>query len=236
MNTRGFTLLEVLVSIAIAGILLTTLMSFMSSTNDTAAQTAQASTALRELQNGGAILADDVRLARLIYPAARSITLDSAYPATVTNPATGTNIWETQPTGTFFAMILPSGAGNCSGTTSEFVAYYLIRRSSLTNLPLTDWGNPGPDPANDDKFVLMRYGTCLSSAPASTASLPTSVSGGEGRLVVDYVGTAGMNITPSQVTATLVGLRTVKGRDVRVPAANATPNTVYVSATARNRN
>jgi len=232
MNTRGFTLLEVLVSITVAGILLGALVTFLSSTNSSAARAAQAAQALRELQTGAAILADDVRLARAIYPAAQSLTLDSAYPATVRNPETGTNVWETKPTGSFVAMILPSDAGQpCAATTLEFVAYYLVQRSSLTSLPLSDWGNPGPDPENDATNVLMRYSTCVTSV----SPLPVSVSGGEGRLVIDHLESAGMNITASQVNVSLVGRRTVRGQEVRVPAAGATPSAISVAAAARNR-
>lgn len=232
VKARGFTLLEVLVAIALAGVLLGTLMNFLTSTNNAAAQAAQAAQALREIQMGGAILADDVRLARVIYPAAQFLTLNSAYPATVRNPETGTNVWETKSTGSFVAMVLPSDAGQpCATTGLEFVAYYLIPRVNLTSLPLTDWGNPGPDPANDDTNVLMRYSTCVSTV----APLPTNLSGGEGRLVIDYLESAGMNITSSQVTATMVGTRTVGGREVRVPAVGASPSVISVSATSRNR-
>ncbi|MFD1733866.1 type II secretion system protein J [Deinococcus malanensis] len=101
MNPRGFTLLELLVVMAISGIVLTVLFDIFTSSNRSVADGTHYAQELRELQISGAIAADDVRKAQYVYPAAQTLTLESAYPATVSNPETNTNTWETKPNGSF---------------------------------------------------------------------------------------------------------------------------------------
>ncbi|MFD1733865.1 hypothetical protein ACFSC4_25830 [Deinococcus malanensis] len=76
----------------------------------------------------------------------------------------------------------------------------------------------------------MRYSTCIDQlSPA-----PTELSGGEGRFVADYIDSAGMSVTANRVTLSLVSARVVYGRTIRIPAADASPNMVFVTAATRN--
>jgi hypothetical protein len=88
----------------------------------------------------------------------------------------------------------------------KFVAFYPVKRAILTEKALTA-SNPGVDSTNDTSaWVLMEYQQVLdlkdlattantSTAGKYTGPPPTTVSGGTGRLVADYLKSNGMVVT-----------------------------------------
>jgi prepilin-type N-terminal cleavage/methylation domain-containing protein len=139
MRRSGFTLLEVLISMGILGIILTAVMGGIQSGNTTLGIAVSKSDLLEEIRNAGQIMSDEMAKASYIYPPGTTLNLGTDYKvrqpgATAT---VGGTVWKTGVVATpMLAMILPPiTSGTCTTTDTQFcstfVAYYPVLRSEV---------------------------------------------------------------------------------------------------------
>ncbi len=203
MNNKyksGFTLVELLVAIAIFGLLFVIIISITTSMSESSQNINSRSLLTQEGQNIQRLLAGRISEAVYIYPAGTSLNLGSG--DTTRNTISGGNSW-TVNRDPFIAMILPprSPGGDCTTGGDQtgcyrFYAYYAMHRKVLANSSLADSTKPPKDPINDDSWVLMQYNANLVgwtpsyTQPSDGVTNPPSVpanSNGRGILLVDYV-------------------------------------------------
>ena len=199
----GFTLIEVLVALAVLAILLYAFVRFFSGTLQASGELSVRNELLAEGQNAHHLIASRIKEAWYVFPPGTSITLGSGWTTKNTLGASETPTWTT---GKFFlAMILPPLADdvNCSAKRwgcFRFYAYYPLRRDwyvkKASVIRALD-----PDPVNDGKvWVVVEYlryyrektsSGYVSRCPVTASGTPdptnTYYRSGQGRFLVDYV-------------------------------------------------
>jgi prepilin-type N-terminal cleavage/methylation domain-containing protein len=234
MKTKGFTLVELLISLAMLGVISVALFQ----TLGTSIQSTGALNASNDLLKEGQI-AQQVLYARLkeachLYPSGTNLSL-----GLVTNDATN-NSWNATPqqwtvnTHPIVAMILPPPAvaesdGTTTGRFFRFYAYYAMTREDFiatTTIPSS--AKPTGDVRNDPTaWVIMQYRVNLTFAPGTTTPCATmattaTITGGVSSLLVDYVAPANPITGLFSVGANWVDYnlqleqRTVSGNTIRV--------------------
>lgn len=202
-SETGLTLVELLVGMALLGIILTALTSFFVQTSRTSVQSSARAELQQETLNAQQLITGKVKEALYIYPTGSLITLASTNAPTVRNPVTNNQNW-TVGTHPILAMILPpkNRLLTCATTVTptqgpdgcyRFLAYYPVKRSVWVAGTAGDsTQNPGADEANDDTtWILAEYRATMPSAFTPTAyptTPPTIPTGNPGRLLADYVG------------------------------------------------
>ena len=205
MNKRsGFTLVELLVSLALLGVILTTLFQTMGSTTQLANTTNSSNDLIREGQIAQQVLNARFKEACFVYPATRIIQLaTSGYTARngIALPVGFNWVINTHP---MVAMILPPSADIPASPTVNnyrFVAYYAIpRRQYVAPSPAgaANVINPGRDALNDDTvWMLMEYRRNINvlatgfgpvtTCAAISANTSVVLTGGNAELLTDYI-------------------------------------------------
>lgn len=209
-RSGGFTLLEVLVALAVASMLLLGAVNYFGTTVPVVANTAVRAEEVRELQNVANVVADDVRKATQIWSSRASFDMD-----TTLAPGAPT------ASGQLVAMISPATTCASVANAYDFVAYYFAPRSSVVGRG--EWISPEPDTANASTVVLMQYRACARET-ASGWELTNDVV----RFVADYLGSGSFGYADdNRVDISMSGRRTLRGRTFTTPA-------VTLSAYARN--
>ncbi|MFC5847075.1 PilW family protein [Deinococcus petrolearius] len=192
----GFTLLELLISMALIGIILAALFSFFSQSSNVSAQSSSRAELQQEVLNAQQLIAGKLKEAWYIYPSGTTMTLGGSNNTNNTRrnplaPAASSQTWTTgtQP---ILAMILPP---TTAGTTNyRFYAYYPVLRSVWiaatggTSAPTSS--NPGSDTLNDSStWILAEYRATVTVASpvAFPATPPTPPTTGDANLLVDYI-------------------------------------------------
>lgn len=184
MRKRGITLIELLVALAILGILVVAFTGFFVSTLRTTSDFDRRNELLLDGQIAHQLLTSRLQEAWFVYPSGQSIVLSSPAAWQTTNPTTGSNVWTVG--GEFVAVVLPPlqiGAV-CSPATPgqtdgcyRFLAYYPLSRATYVANTVSDiFSRLPPDEANAGAWVLMQYTAFL--APTAVAAGSTGPTGG----------------------------------------------------------
>lgn len=191
----GFTLVELLVGMAILGVVLTALLNYFAQGTRISTQSSSRAELQQELLNAQQLIAGKLKEAWYVYPPLASST--ASWQLTTTNltknPVSGNNTWKTAtsvtPNQPLLAMILPP----VSGTTAyRFIAYYPVKRSDwLAGIGTDSWRNPGADDANADTWMLAEYRATMPSTfsaatypPSTPPAMPT---GSQANILSDYI-------------------------------------------------
>ncbi|WP_034355610.1 type II secretion system protein [Deinococcus phoenicis] len=205
----GFTLLELLVGMALIGIVLTALLNFFTQGGRVSTQSSSRADLQQETLNAQQLIAGKLREAFYVWPVSQTIELSSTAGNTAAptyrNPVPGTtrsgkSTWKTGDD-PILALILPpktTGAA-CAvasgGTAAQndgcylFLAYYPVKRSVWVG-NTTGSNNPGADTTNDETWVLVQYKAYWYTGftPSSTATaVPTAPTTGDAQILADYV-------------------------------------------------
>ena len=202
-KSRAFTLLEVLVALAILGVLGMVFVRIFISTLDASSNITSRNDLLHEAQIAEQIIASRVRLAWYVYPPGTRIKMNNGW--TTKNALQGSSDWVVG-TDPIVAMVVPPKKPYlaCSNTNNlpisspqgcyMFYAYYAFPRSYyVTNA--TGSERLDPDARNDNTWVLMElrsrlYGFSpnVNDNPSCTNTpIPNGGLLGYGRLLVEYV-------------------------------------------------
>ncbi|MPY66596.1 prepilin-type cleavage/methylation domain-containing protein [Deinococcus sp. SDU3-2] len=190
-RTAGLTLVELLVGMALMGVILLALVNFFGQSSRISAQSSTRAELQQEMLNAQQLIVGKLKEAWYVYPPGQAIAMVSTNAPTSRNPTTGNQNW-TVNTHPILAMILPPAAGT---TAYRFLAYYPVKRSVwVTGTAATSWRNPGPDDSNGNAWVLVEYRANLASSPVGATFPPSSAPavpmGGEANILSDYVAPA----------------------------------------------
>lgn len=208
---QGFTILELLLAASITLLLLGLIAQGLRSSNDTSRYIQTAQTALEDLRFAGNLISDYLSTAVFIYPKGITLMLNTLTNGkctsyTVCNPLTQSNTW-TIGTDPIIAAILPpeDPSVTCADTDTgklgcyRFFAAYALSRGEVVKAA-TGAENPGPDPANDDKWTLYINQKYLSDPEEQrdfkdaqitftppNANIPVKLTNTQGNLLADYI-------------------------------------------------
>jgi prepilin-type N-terminal cleavage/methylation domain-containing protein len=257
----AFTLIELLIALALVGIVLSAVVYVYIGTTRSAASLQARNDLMPEMQITQNYMAGKLREAAYIFQNGANIQM-SAAGGTSKSPAGSANF--KVGTDPVLAFILPPKtvlAGGCTGATAStasdycytFYAFYAMKRSDyLSGASGAD--DPGDSPGNDaTSWVLVEYranyiGTLGFSV--ATINIPT---GNRGRLLMDYLppysatsakqlfnvptsipaATAGQTAGVVAVTLNLAAQQKVADQTIRLPSSDITD---YSSVTVYPRN
>ncbi|GGM17986.1 PulJ/GspJ family protein [Deinococcus aerophilus] len=173
LTQAGFTLLEMLVAMALIGIVLTALVSFFTQGSQASAQSSSRAELQQELLNAQQLISGKLREAWYVYPPGQTITMTGT---SLTQKPAGGNSWlvGTDP---ILAMVLPP---ELAGGAYRFLAYYPVKRSVwVSGTGTGSWRSPGLDATNGDTWVLAEYRGTIAAGlgggpPATPPIVPTS--------------------------------------------------------------
>lgn len=224
ISNQGLTLVELLIGMAIIGVVLAALTSFFNQGTRISGQSSSRSELQQELLNAQQLITGKLREAWYIYPPNPTASYVLGSTPITQNPLTnGTNNWNPSATTPhpFLAMILPPRSPNLtcgSGTNVDgcyrFIAYYAMKRSTwLSAIGGDSWRNPGPDAANDnDTWVLAEYRKEMPASFNATTSTfpptnpPTIPTNGQSNILTDYIAPTNVSgFTTSGNTYTMFG-------------------------------
>lgn len=201
---QGFTLVEILISLALLGVILVALFQTVGGTVALSGSVNATNELIREGQIAQQVINTRLQEACYLFPSGATIQMSTAGDTTknyLTPPTSQTWTVNTHP---IVAMILP-GTANATSRIFQFFAYYPIPRSNYLDA-VTGGNDPGQDALNDaTTWVLLQFQAPISAplgtscatvattnnAGASVTATNTSISFGgvgiSGRLLVDYV-------------------------------------------------
>lgn len=240
MRSKGFTLFELLVAMALVGLIFTAFLQVFTGTLSQSTLTSARSDLLKEGQIAVQVMASKLQEACYVYPNGKTLRMaDSGYS---TQNLGGGYDW-TVGNDPILAMLLPPDPNSANPDSYRFIAYYPLLRgfynsNAGSSLQLES------DPANDNVWVLMEYRRNLDSAitpgnfasppgsPASCATLAQGLTnadlqGGTARILVDYVSPQNdlfstndnptdPNDAPTAATLNLRMQRSVQGKSLSV--------------------
>jgi len=193
----GFTLLEVLVSLLILGVISLAFIRIFSTTLDATNRITDRNELLHEAQIAEQVITSRVKLAWEVFPPGTHIYINDG--ATTRNHLAGSSTWVVG-TDPMLALILPPkepGKTNlCDASHPDycfrFFAYYAFRRSDyLSAVSPTSAEAIFPDPQNDATWVIMEFRRTLTNITDPANITPPNgdsiYSGVKGRLLVEYV-------------------------------------------------
>lgn len=151
INRRGFTLVEVMLSLAILGLLLGSAFSVFGSTVQASASANTANNLLKESQVAEAIVTNRARNACYVYPSGSTLDL-GATPNTVNPFASNASTW-TVGTHPILALVLPPDPTTDARLDYRFVAIFALPTAQYrANAPYL---SAPPTPGADQSWVLM---------------------------------------------------------------------------------
>lgn len=242
MNRRGFTLLELVIAMAVMGILMVSFIQFFVGSLKTAQDLDSRSELVAEGQIAHQLISARLQEAWYILPPATTVTLSHTSAWMITKPSGGTGWTVESSSEPFIAMVLPPtnlGQTCSSSDTSgcyRFFAYYAIKRSDyVTNTSTRTNDRLFSDPSNPNALVLMQYsgflpsGTVASNSTTTTVT-PSSLHNIRADLLADYVVPVNTSVTfsnyqpfdligtaaPYRVVLDLRFSRTVQGRTIQL--------------------
>lgn len=193
----GFTLIEVLISMLIVGIISLVFIRLFSSTLDATSRITDQNALMHEAQIAEQVIASRIKLAWKVFPPGTSIRINSGM--TTHNFLADSDTWVVG-TDPILAMILPPRVPGytalCSASNPDycfrFFAYYAFRRIDYLNaVSPTSAEALFPDPLNENTWVIMEFRrtlTNITDPDAITAPSGDAIySGVKGRLLVEYV-------------------------------------------------
>jgi prepilin-type N-terminal cleavage/methylation domain-containing protein len=137
MNKRaGFTILELLISIGILGIIMTVVSQGFQSGGTTLGLVISQSELIDEARNAGQLMADELAKSSYVYPPGAILNLGSTYDVKRPGASDGSAWTVGENASPILAVILPpTVSGTCNVATptacSQFVAYYPVVRSGI---------------------------------------------------------------------------------------------------------
>ncbi len=242
---RGFTLIEILVALAVMGVLMLAFVQFFGSTLKASSNLHIRNELLNEAQVAHHLIANRIKEAWYVWPPGSVLRMANSGWSTK-NTLDGGHDWTVGPR--FLAMILPprKDGVECSGDPTgcfRFFAYYPMKRAHyVTHASAVEALEP--DPPNDGHtWVLMEYrghyrkggsAVCPVQSDGRPDPSVTAYRGKRGRLLVDYVQPLSdpwdsaydypalftYHVSDGRVTSAGVALRLVRkarGRVYRVP-------------------
>ncbi len=235
----GFTLIEVLVALAVLGIVALAYTQTFTNTLQLSSDANGKSTLLLEAQLAQQVMASKLQQACYVYPSGTLLQFVTSSDWSTKNTISGANNQQwTVGTDPVLAMILPPLA---SGTQYRFFAYYAMTRASYVNNAPSVLGLDA-EAANDSQtWVLMEYRANFTAGLSATAVLTdTSYRNASpaGRLLVDRVQPTTSSPTytmfaydPTANTATLqtAMLQTVAGRALKLTDLNGSALKVVIN-------
>lgn len=173
----GLTLVELLVGMALFGLLMTVLYQTLSSATDGTGRLTSQGLLQQEALNGQAVIASRLKEAWYVYPGGS--TLNFANNTLIRNPSTNTSSFTvgTQPV---LAMILPPRASGatCTPNTANnsgcyrFYAYYGMKRSDWVTAA-TGFKDPGAEPTGvPATWIIAEYQADYVTRPTVSATAP----------------------------------------------------------------
>ena len=202
---EGLTLIEVLVTLALIGIVMAALFNYFAQSSTVATQASGRAELQQEVLNAQQLIAGKVKEAWYVYPVGATITLTNT---SLTRTPSGGATW-TVGTDPILALILPP---ETTGGAYRFLAYYPVRRADWVAGTSTEtWRNPGSDADNGSTWILAEYrGTLAGSVsgfnPTSTTAFtpPAAPTGITPNILSDYVApttmTSGFTTTSNTYT------------------------------------
>jgi len=194
---RGFTLLEILISMLMLGIISLAFIRMFSTTLDATSQITDRNQLLQEAQIAERIMAARIQLAWKVFPPGTSIKINDG--DTTRNHLAGSNTWVVG-TDPILAMVLPprepENYQQCSTAKPDycfrFFAYYAFRRSDYLSAVAAGSAEAlFPDPKNDPTWVIMEYRRTLTNTNDPATITPPNgeaiYAGTKGRLLLEYV-------------------------------------------------
>lgn len=181
----GLTLVELLVGMALMGIVLAALVAYFSQSGRVSTQSSTRAELQQEVLNAQQLIAGKLKEAWYVYPPGQTLVMAASDAPTVRNPVTGNQSW-TVGTHPLLAMVLPPESGTGP---YRFFAYYPVKRSVwVSGTAATSWRNPGPDAANEETWVIAEYrGSIAAGAGGAPPATPPSVPAGTANLLADYI-------------------------------------------------
>lgn len=246
-RSAGLTLVELLISMALIGIVLVALLSFFSQSSSVSTQTSSRAEMQQEIINAQQLIAGKLKEAWYVYPAGSTVKMTSSeLTRRPSGSSTNPNDWlvGTDP---ILAMILPPRdlTVTCSTTTAgqegcyRFLAYFPVKRSLwVSNTGANSFRNPGADAVNADTWILAEYrGTMASTFSAAVyppATAPTVPISNTPNILSDYIAptvvTTGYTTTAN--TYTMFSLLSASG--AATSTANPVTGVTLNLATTRN--
>ena len=252
LSRQGLSLIEVLISIAVLGVVMAAVIQIFTSTMRVSADVNAQNTILHEGQIALQLVTARLNEALYIVPSGTTLNLSSSDTATNTLSGTPSQSW-TVGTDPILALVLPPEDGDssvvCSPTSvatacPRFFAYYPIKRSAYLTSSLPSSLKPDPNAANDaSTWMLMEYRGTFDAplpaqmTPADLTSNFAQVQGNAGQLVVDYVQPEAsapaytlfsLDTADRSVTFRLRMLQAVRSKDKRVAQFGSSPLEVKV--------
>lgn len=227
MNRQGFTLVEMLVAMAILSIVMGALLALTTGTLSFSATAMSTSARQRELNDATGYIADSIRRASTVYVTTATATVTLNGDACKLTPAASS----------CFSVVVPEATGGSTINRYMQLFYRVEPRSSLeTSLKVSD----GWSDANTYVIKEYRQELCGSSTTACTATPPTgstTATIATGALVVDEVSLVYGTTTYQPFSYDGNGKFTLKFRVAQqrrnkayyTPAASDAPYTLTVS-------
>lgn len=170
-HRNGFTLVELLIGMALLAVVLAATLQIFTSSADGTTRLNNLSDSQQEALNGLQFVSGRLKEAWYVYPAGSVIDLGTN--ALVKNPTTGANAGSTRyavGTEPMLAMILPpeDRTQSCAVSTSgcyRFYAYFAVKHSDWTKAA-TGFNDPGPATGTQTTWVLAEYRANFSTTPS----------------------------------------------------------------------
>jgi len=239
----GFTLLEILVSLLILGIISVAFIKVFSSTLEATNQINDKNELLHEAQIAQQVIASRVKVAWEVFPPGTSIYLNNG--KTTKNYLGGSHTWIVGKDPILAMILPPKKPGHTELCDSShrrycfrFYAYFAYRRSDyLAAVSATSADALPPDSMNDDTWVIMEFRKTLTNIQDPNDILPPSSGdypGVRARLLVEYVQPETESPTYTLFTirpdkSVDISLRMIRHegkRDTRAPGASEPPLTI----------
>ncbi|MDV6374594.1 PilW family protein [Deinococcus arenicola] len=238
-QTAGFTLVELLIGMALMGIVMMALLAFFTQGTRISAQSSSRADMQQEVLNAQQLIAGKLKGAWYVYPPLASSTDVWSLTGTnlTKNPVSNNNTWKTAvaitPNQPLLAMILPP---DTVGGVYSFIAYYPVKRSDwIGGVTAGSSKDPGVDASNANTWVLAEYRATMPTGfsdvypPAVPPPMPT---GSQSNILSDYVAptivTAGFTTAASTYTMftyTLDSMGTVRGVTLNLATTRQTSGT-----------
>ncbi|MBO1438083.1 type II secretion system protein [Meiothermus sp. CFH 77666] len=197
MRKTGITLIEMLIAAVISVAILGLIAAGLRSSSDSLRFVQNSQLLTEDLRNAGNLVSDYIAKAAFVYPPGVTLTIGSVGGYTVRNPSTNNNTWRIGQDSAI-ALLWPPTVEN-GVEVVKFVMVYPLNRGWVVSRA-TGAENPGPDPANNSKWLLYIYERNVPVGSSRLpngfpAIIPTTISEGSGNLLADYVQPGGFVVS-----------------------------------------